>query len=229
MTVIAPPTPHAGREPIPGAEDGVQRFVFEGTDWAFYRSVRSQLADRRVFVTYHKGRLELVTISMLHERVTGLLSAMVRALAEETDTPLIGSGSVTLQREDLDVAAEADSSFYVANVHRVRGKKVLDLSVDPPPDLGIEVEITRRLGERKSIYRDLGVPELWVHGSGALAILVRRGADYEPVDRSPTFPQLSPQEIYDVVAAGLTADETAWIKSFRKRVREATRPGDAPA
>jgi Uma2 family endonuclease len=115
---------------------------------------------------------------------------------------------------------EADESFYTANAHRMNNKQDIDLDADPPPDLAIEVEITRRLGERRLIYRDMGVPELWRYTTGGLVILVRRGDDYEEVGRSPTFPQLSPQELSGFVTAGLASDETAWIKSFRQRVRQ---------
>lgn len=225
VTASAP----AGGDAVPGA-DVAQRFVFADVDWAFYEEVRDRRADRRVFVTYFKGRLEVVTVSFLHELVTGLLALMIRVLAEEADRPLKGAGMTTLRRKDLDLGVEADSSFYSENEPRMRNKTALDLSVDPPPDLAIEVEITNRLGVRKSIYRELGVPELWVYSSGGLAVMLRRDGGYVGVDRSPTFPQLSPQELFGYVAAGLVEDETQWVKRFRQRVREAiasARIGDA--
>jgi Uma2 family endonuclease len=216
MTIIDPPI----HQPRAEAE-GAQRFLFRDVDWAFYEDVGEKLADRRAFVTYYKGRLEVVTVSLLHERIVGLLTHLVRMLAEETDTPIGGAGMATLQRVDLDEGAEPDSSFYTAHEGQMRGKEKIDLTVDPPPDLAIEVEVTRRLGQRKSIYQDFGVPEVWVYGAGGLTILVRESGRYISADRSPTFPLLSPQELSGFVSTGLVQDETAWAKAFRRRVREA--------
>lgn len=198
----------------------VQRFVFHHVDWAFYQSIGQRLADERAFLTYYKGRLEIVTVSLLHERAASLLTLMICVLAEETDTPLLGAGMATLHRMDLDEGVEPDSGFYTAHEARMRGKERIDLSIDPPPDLAIEVEVTRRLGVRKSIYRELGVPEVWVYNEKGLEILLRQENDYRAVDRSPTFPWLSPEEMFGFVIKGLSQNQTEWTKSLRRRVRE---------
>ena len=198
----------------------VQRFVFGHADWAFYEEVCRRTEGRPVFVTYYKGKLEVVTTSFLHERIAFVLHTMIKTLAEESDTPLVTAGRATLRDQDLDEGVEADVSFYVANAHRMQRKRVINLAVDPPPDLAIEVEVTRRLGERRLIYRDMGVPELWRYADGELIVLLKQGDEYVAADRSPTFPQLSPREMAEFVAAGIEADETPWGKGFRRRVRE---------
>ena len=48
---------------------------------------------------------------------------------------------MTLGREDLDRGIESDECYYIANAPRVRGKETLELPVDPPPDLAIEVDL----------------------------------------------------------------------------------------
>ena len=197
-----------------------QRFVFDKADWALYEHVSQTLQNRHVFITFYKGRLEIVTVSLLHERIAGLISTLIRVLAEETDTPLCGAGAVTLRREEMEVGVQADTSFYIVNEERMRGKKDLDLAVDPPPDLAVEVEVTHRLGERKTIYQELGVPEVWRYFEGRLMVLVKKGEMYEPADRSPTFPHISAEEFAGFVAAGLTQNETVLTKAFRRRVRE---------
>ncbi len=163
MTAVAEPIAAqapAPMCPLPAEADGPQRFVFTDVDWAFYQEVGRRLAGRRVFITYRRGKLEVVTTSFLHEMISALLSEIVRTLAEETDTPLMPAGRTTLAREDLDAGAEPDVSFYVANQPRMRGRDEINLPADPPPDLAIEVEVTRRLGERRTIYQELGVPEV---------------------------------------------------------------------
>jgi Uma2 family endonuclease len=217
MTVIDQPPVRFGAE-----ADGPQRFVFPDVDWAFYESVGEKLAERRVFITYYKGKLEVVTVSLLHEIISALLVIVVRVMAEEMSIPLKGAGMTTLKRVDLDDGVEPDSSFYIAHALQMRGKTKLDLTIDPPPDLAIEVEVTQRLGERKSIYRELGVPEVWVYGTSGLTILLKQNGAYVEVDHSPTFPLLSPKEITGFVTAGIPQDETEFTKQFRRRIREVT-------
>jgi hypothetical protein len=48
--------------------------------------------------------------------------------------------STTFGRQELDCDFEASSCFYVQNVERVLGKDRIDLAVDPPPYLVVEVE-----------------------------------------------------------------------------------------
>ncbi len=226
MTTIAAEPTLAPTLPVssdPADADRRQRFVFDGVDWAFYQDVRRRLAHRPgVFITYRKGRLEIVTTSWLHEIVSALLAEIVRTLAEETDTPLKPAGRATLDREDLDAGVEPDVSFYVANQPRVRGLDAIALPDMPPPDLAIEVEVTHRLGERRTIYQELGVPEIWIYGQAAGLSVLLRGADgtYAAADRSPTFPLFTAAELTAIVRANLPFDDqTAFTKAFRRQVR----------
>jgi Uma2 family endonuclease len=50
------------------------------------------------------------------------------------------------------------------------GKDRLDLTLDPPPDLAIEVDVTSKTG--LDAYQALGVPELWRLEAGRLRISV---------------------------------------------------------
>lgn len=200
-------------------EPDIQRFVFDDADWTFYEDVCRRLERRRAFVTYYKGKLEVVTTSFLHERIAFLLHTIVKVLAEESNTSIITAGRATLRDPALDEGTEPDTSFYTQNAARMRNHRQINLPADPPPDLAIEVEVTRRLGERRLIYRDIGVPELWRYADGELIVLLRRADDYERTDRSPTFPQLAPDEIARFVEAGISADETPWTRDFRRHVQ----------
>jgi Uma2 family endonuclease len=227
VTAVAVPTvvtPTAATRVPPPEVEVPQRLVFTHADWAFYQEVSRRLAGRRVFITYRRGRLEVVTTSFLHEMISALLTEIVRTLAEETNTPFKPAGRATLAREDLDEGTEPDASFYVANQPRMRGRGEIRLPDDPPPDLAIEVEVTRRLGERRTIYQELGVPEVWTYAVAAGLTVLLRQADgtYAAADRSPTFPLLSPAELTSIVQSNLPFDDqTAFTKVFRRRVREA--------
>src|ERR671936_242335 len=50
-------------------------------------------------------------------------------------------------------------SFNVQHAAAVRGQNVIDLDVDPPPDMIIEIDISHPSLDKFPIYAALGVPE----------------------------------------------------------------------
>ncbi|MEM7204057.1 MAG: Uma2 family endonuclease [Planctomycetota bacterium] len=72
-----------------------------------------------------------------------------------------GGGSTTWRREDLDRGLEPDECYWVENEPNVRGRRELDLRVDPPPDLPIEVDVHASSVDRVKIYAALGCRGGW--------------------------------------------------------------------
>ena len=129
--------------------------------WATYEAMVEDPANRHVRMTYDRGSLELMSPLSPHETLLVYFRRMIEALAFELGIPIKGLGATTLKREDVERGLEPDASFYFANERRIRGKKRLDLTIDPPPDLAIEIDITSSSLNRQSIYASLGVPEIW--------------------------------------------------------------------
>jgi Uma2 family endonuclease len=69
-----------------------------------------------------------------------------------------------------------------------------DLSVDPLPDLAIEIDITSQT--KQNVYLALGVPELWIYYEGKLRIYILKEGKYQLSDRSQIFPELDIAEIF---------------------------------
>ncbi len=110
-------------------------------------------------------------------------------------------------------------AFYIQNERAIRGKKRIDLSIDPPPDLAIEIDVTSRT--HPSIYAALGVPELWRFEQGRLQINVLTAGSYEITEVSPNFPgmplsQIIPQ--YLIESKTLGRNKT--LKEFRRWVQK---------
>src|SRR5439155_14822362 len=135
-----------------------QRFLLKTADWKMYQDFANALENRHVRLTYDRGRLELMTLSFLHECSSNLLGRMIEALTEELDIPLKSAGSTTLDRRDLDKGLEPDQGYYIENEALVRDREDIDLNQDPPPDLVVEVDISRSSLNRLSIYAAMGVP-----------------------------------------------------------------------
>lgn len=59
----------------------------------------------------------------------------------------------------MEQGIEPDDCFYIKNEALIRGKDKLDLAVDPPPDLALEINVTSPT--HLNDYEALGVTELW--------------------------------------------------------------------
>ncbi len=106
-----------------------------------------------------------------HEEYNRTIALLVEIFAVEAGLDVRNVGSMTFQREDLERGFEPDSCFYVQNETRVSGKTQIDLAVDPPPDLVIEVDITSPSLNKLPIHAQIGVPEVWRYDGRSLTML----------------------------------------------------------
>jgi Uma2 family endonuclease len=141
-------------------------------------------------------------------------------LTEECGLSLRGFGDMTCDREDLERGIEPDECFYIVNEPLVREKEELDLTVDPPPDLAVEIEITRSTRGRMGIYAALRVPEVWRFDGESLTVhrLTPEGV-YEVVERSAYFPSLPLSELAGFLKMRTEMDENSLVREFRAWVR----------
>lgn len=154
-----------------------QRVMLHNVSWETYARLVAERGDRRVpRFAYDRGELEIMSPSTEHESVAYFLGLLVALFAGETGVNAYGVGSTTFKREDLERGFEPDSCFYVQNEERIRGKSRIDLDVDPPPDLVIEVDITSPSLAKLPIYARIGVREIWRHDGERVSIFVLRGA-----------------------------------------------------
>jgi hypothetical protein len=128
-------------------------------------------------------------------------------------------GSTTWSREDEDKGLEADESFYLGDLERVRDPDHVDLDVDPPPDLAIE--ITRSALDRIGIYGALRVPELWRFNGQALRVLLRQeDGSYRESPSSAAFPDVPMGEIARFASMEGSRDENAHVDQFAAWVQK---------
>src|SRR5947209_1372580 len=143
MSAIAPPSVERVVDRGPSIEPDEKTFQIRDIDWQTYQTISKALEGRHLHLMYDRGLLELMTISQLHGRCSRLLVRFVMILGEELEMTVQCCGDMTLDRADLERGIEPDEGFYLINEPLVRAKTKIDLSVDPPPDLGVEVDISR--------------------------------------------------------------------------------------
>ncbi len=163
-----------------------ERLRLRDISWAEFEAILAEMGDHRGSrVSYDRGVLEIVMPLPEHEVIKELLGDMVKILLEELELDCEPFGSTTFLRQDLGQGVEPDQCFYIENHQRVRGKTRLDLAVDPPPDLVIEVDLTSKT--QLEIYRGLGVKEVWRYVNQKLRIDVLTDTGYVQATHSPTF------------------------------------------
>lgn len=208
----------AVKEPPP--PQTTQRVILEKISWSTYKQLLAEMGDRRTSrIAYHQGVLEIIMPSDRHETYKQLLERMVNTLTEELDLRVKGFASTTLNREDLNAGAEPDSCYYIQNVDRIRGRTI-NLEIDPPPDLVIEVDITSSSRGRFEIYRQLGVPEIWRYLGQTVRINQLEEGKYVERDYSPIFPLVSAAIVNQFLLFAETTDDTTMIRAWRQWVRE---------
>ncbi len=196
------------------------RVVLSKVSWETYESLLADLADSSgPRLTYDRGELEITSPTPEHEKLNRLLADLIGVLAEELDIDTENLGSSTFRRGDLERGFEPDSCFYIQNAHRVRGKARLDLTVDPPPDLVIEIDITSTSIDKMPIYALIGIPEVWRYDGSTLRLMKLQGQDYAPTDSSVAFPRLTPSVLEDFLAKSKSMRRPDLLKAFREWIR----------
>lgn len=197
-----------------------QKVWLQDASWLEFEAILRELGDRRAArVAYDRGTVEIMTPLPEHEASKILVADFIKVLLEELDIEFYPLGSTTFKREQLQQGIEPDECFYIRNEAAVRGKERLDLDVDPPPDLVLEIEVTSRT--HPEIYAALGVPELWRFAGGTLDIGVLQGGRYVSVPESPTFPGWPlPAAIPAYLQRSKTAGRNRAMGSFRAWVRQ---------
>jgi Uma2 family endonuclease len=202
------------------ALDG-QRFVLRDVDWATYRRISDALTGRHLHFAYDRGTLEFMTSSPIHARFSRLIARLITVLTEELGLPMSSCGDMTCDREDLERGIEPDECFYLNNEPLIRGKEKLDFTADPPPDLAVEIDISRSSHRRLGIYAALGVPEVWRFDGETLKIFQRGEAgQYAMAERSRHFPIVSAADLVRFLQRWSQVDENSLLRSFREWVRE---------
>lgn len=195
---------------------GEQRVVFHGLDWDSYLHLLRLLPQSRSSrLTYDKGLLEITMPLEEHEFARCLIERFIVILVEMLGLPLKTMGSTTLNYPQFQKGAEPDQAYYIQNQPLVKGRSV-DLAQDPPPDLVVEVDITHTDIAKNQFYAGLGVPEFWRFDGQIWRIYRLESGVYVEGDRSPTFPQVTKDWLYEFLRMA-REDEIQAMRSLRDR------------
>ncbi len=197
-----------------------QRVQFLDVSWEDFEAIVDELGEHRgLRVAYSQGILEIGMPLAEHEKAKVIIGDLLKILLDELEMNWESFGSTTFKRREMKSGIEPDDCFYIQNHQVMIGKMRIDLTVDPAPDLAIEVDLTSKT--QLSAYEGLRIPELWRYEKGKLQINVLRGGEYVESQTSPTFPKFPVIEgIAQFLEVAGTAGTSAALRAFRKWVRE---------
>ena len=194
-----------------------QRVVLDNVSWATYERLLADLVDSSApRLTFDRGVLEIVSPTGRHERLNRLLATFVEEAADRTGIDLENLGSTTFRRADLERGFEPDSCFYIANAAAVPGKSTMDLETDPPPDLVIEIDISRSSIDKAAIYARVGVPEVWRYDGHELHMARLDHGDYIRIERSAALPKLTANVLTELLKKSQTISRSTVLHAFRE-------------
>ena len=196
-----------------------QQLLLSDVSWQQFENILAELGEHRAArLSYSHGFLEIMVPLPEHEKAKEIIGDLVKILLEARQIAFESLGSTTLKNERMTQAVEPDACFYIQNQAAVIGKNRLNMSVDPPPDLAIEIDLTSRT--QLDNYQILGVPELWRYGKQGLQINVLQGGKYVESNFSPTFPDIPIIELVNqCVQQSQVSGRTQAIQAFRNWIR----------
>lgn len=197
-----------------------QRILLENISWQTYESLLQAHRDRSApRFTYDQGHLELMSPSAEHEELKDTIALLVNTVAEELNINTRSFGSATFRREDLGRGFEPDACFYVQSVARISGKTAPDLTIDPPPDLVVEIDITSPSLSKFPILAQLGVTEVWRSDGSHLQMFHLLDGQYVEGEESVVFPKLTSTIVNRFLAESRALERLDWLRQVRAWAR----------
>lgn len=191
------------------------RTVLDNIRWETFVELAEQRRGSVPRMTFDNGVLELMSPRRQHESIGSLIGRLVETYTEVKGIEIQSVASTTFKRKDLQKAFEADESYYIQHAEQIRPKEEIDLAIDPPPDLVIEVEITSSAIRKLRLFAAMGVPEVWRHDGERLQMFALRDDQYESIDSSNSLPGLNATTINLILNKRFDFGETFLLREFR--------------
>ncbi|MDX2042933.1 MAG: Uma2 family endonuclease [Acidobacteriota bacterium] len=197
-----------------------QSVVLYNKSWAFYQQLLAGQEDTSSpRLTFNQGTLEIKVASFQHEQINRQLAELFTTVADELGIDFVHSGSTTFDREDLQRGFQPDSSFYIQHADQIRGKLRINLTVDPPPDLVLEIDITHPSLNKLPIFAAMSIPEIWRFNDNVLTILKLVDGEYIEQHESDALPGAASQQLTELLNNSVQMKRADWLVAVRDWAR----------
>lgn len=198
-----------------------QSVVLHNISWYSYKQITDTLQDETpAHFTFDRGKLEIMVLSLKHENLKKILAMLFERLSETLDIEIFAGGSTTFQREDLERGFEPDECYYVQNAELMRGKDSVNLDVDPPPDLTIEIDVKHSSLNRMGIFAAIGIPEIWRYDGEMLTIYLLKNGVYEETETSLVLPKVTAEKLSLLTEVGRNSTRRKFLSKIKEYTNE---------
>ena len=188
--------------------------VLRHQTWSDYEALLTSRGDNAAIkIRFNAKQQEIELMSPLpgHGRRVDSLADFVKILLRRQGRDWDSSHPVTLKCFQ-QAGLEPDACFYIQNRQAILGKDRLDLAVDPPPDLVLEMDLTATTHIED--YQAIAIPEVWIYRRQALKIYCWDGKAYQEQQVSPTLPDIDVKQLLPAYV------ERAWQAGSSVALRE---------
>ncbi len=199
-----------------------------GVSWPAYKAFLEALGDFSLRHTYDGWTLEMMSPRKDHDWDKSFVGRIIETLAFALDIDVQCIGSTTLTGDEIEQGLQPDEAYYIANERLVRDKHTYDPDVDPPPDLILEVDVTRSSVKRLPLFALLRIPEVWRYDGERTLFYQLKQSRYKEIEHSIAFPFLAPSDIDECLEMRDGIGENAVLRSLldvvRKRIDKTKKP-----
>ena len=169
--------------------------------WVEYQLLVANRGDRATpRLKYANGYLALKMPTFKHGQLDAIVADLIVAILNQQQRDYVRTTPVTLQIPE-QAGIEPDHCFWLSNWAAVSGKSRIDLAIDPPPDIAVEVDVTNFTNIAD--YIPFEIPEVWLIRGDILAIFVLTSEGYSQAASSQFFPEGDVPRLYQQVMAAV--------------------------
>src|SRR5438128_7824477 len=166
--------------------------IRENVSWEEYEDLLEQVGEASwLRISYDDGTLQIMTTGPKHEYYSRFIESLVGQIRFRLRINIRFFGSSTMRKKKKRKGTEPDACFYVQTAEALGNRIDLDFEKDPPPDVTVEVDITRHSISKFGIYAGLGVPEVWIYDGRELKIHLLEQDEYVLAMGSRALPILT--------------------------------------
>ena len=188
--------------------------LYEQT-WEDYENLLETIGETRgLRISFDSETLEIMTLSTEHEHYAQIITRIVDRLSVSQDIEIVFFGSATIKKSQFAKGTEPDACFYVQSVKEIGDKIRLDFSVDPPPDIAVEIDLYHESLNKFPIYAALGVAEIWRYSDEKFEIYKLKNGIYESIEKSESLPVLSAEILGQLLNRSRQERQTKILKEF---------------
>ncbi len=191
-----------------------QRVVLGNVSWGIYLALVEEAGNPRGRLTYDQGDLEIMSPSLSHERISRLIGRMIEMYTFQKGIEILSSRSTTFKQSRRQQGFEADESYYIQHAAQMQGVSEVDMKIHPPPDLVIEVDISRSSELKMRVFAGLGIEEVWRHDGERLAAFLLKGETYESSAASRALPDFPLERANQLLARRDELGEQDLVRRF---------------